>query len=312
MASIVILGASSFIAKALINAGPYKLPIKAVARKIPVDQECNKQVEWLQADLLNPHSLDEVFAEGDLVINLVYMQASASDQNHQVVKNLIQACMKAKVARLVHCSTALVVGVTTASDISEATPCLPSTDYEVTKYELEKFILSDLHNGLDVAVLRPTAVVGVGSENLVKLSNQLMNSSRIINYLRSSLFGSRPMHLVPVQMVSEALIHLIFSPNPLSKQVYIVAADSDADNNFKKVEELLRKALGIEQRKIPLLPLPQFFLRLLLRLLGRTDFRLSRNYRTDKLKSTGFQTTSSVGKAVMSFGTSVKNSKLKD
>ena len=310
MASIVILGASSFIAKVLINAGPYLLPIKAVARIIPVDQECYKKVEWIQADLLNPLSLVKVFAEGDLVINLVYMRGSTSDQNHQVVKNLIQACMKAKVARLVHCSTALVVGATTVSDISESTPCLPLTDYEVTKYELEKFILSDSHNGIDVAVLRPTAVVGVGSENLVKLSRQLINSSRITNYFRSSLFGNRPMHLVPVQMVAEALIHLIFLPNPLSKQVYIVAADSDADNNFKKVEDLLRQALGINQRKIPLLPLSQFFLKSLLRLLGRTDFSLSRHYRTDKLKNTGFQTTSSVGKAVISFGISIKNSKL--
>ena len=312
MASIVILGASSFIAKVLIKAGPYQLPIKAVARIIPVDQECNKKVKWIKADLLNPLSLVKVFAEGDLVINLVYMQGSTSDQNHQVVKNLIQACMKAKVSRLVHCSTALVVGATNVSDISESTPCLPLTNYEVTKYELEKLILSDANYGMDVAVLRPTAVVGIGSKNLIKLSGQLINSSRITNYFRSSLFGNRPMHLVPVQMVAEALIHLIFLPNPLSKQVYIVAADSDADNNFKKVEELLRQALGINQRKIPLLPLPQFFLRSVLRLLGRTDFKLSRNYCTDKLKSTGFQTTNSVSRAVMSFGASIKNSKLKD
>ena len=311
MPSIVILGATSFIATELINRGPYRLPIKAVARTIPLDQEYHYKVEWLQADLLNLNSLDEVFAEGDLVINLVYMRASASDQNHQVVNNIIHACLKAKVAKLVHCSTALVVGATTVSDISESTPCLPLTDYEVTKYELEQFILSDSHIGLDLAVLRPTAVVGVGSENLVKLSRQLIKSSRITNYLRSSLFGNRPMHLVSVQMVSEALIHLIFSPNSLSKQVYIVAADSDVDNNFKKVEELLRKALGLKQRKIPLLPIPQFLLGLLLRLLGRTDFSLSRHYRTDKLKNTGFQTTSSIRKAVMSFGISIKNSKLK-
>jgi len=311
MPSIVILGATSFIATELINRGPYRLPIKAVARTIPLDQEYHYKVEWLQADLLNLNSLDEVFAEGDLVINLVYMRASASDQNHQVVNNIIHACLKAKVAKLVHCSTALVVGATTVSDISESTPCLPLTDYEVTKYELEQFILSDSHIGLDLAVLRPTAVVGVGSENLVKLSRQLIKSSRITNYLRSSLFGNRPMHLVSVQMVSEALIHLIFLPNSLSKQVYIVAADSDVDNNFKKVEELLRKALGLKQRKIPLLPIPQFLLGLLLRLLGRTDFSLSRHYRTDKLKNTGFQTTSSIRKAVMSFGISIKNSKLK-
>jgi nucleoside-diphosphate-sugar epimerase len=311
MAFIVILGATSFIARALINAGPYQLPIKAVARTIPLDQECYTKVEWIQADLLNPNSLDEIFVKGDLVINLVYMQGSASDQNQQVVKNLIHACKRAKVARLIHCSTALVVGATPVSNISEATPCKPSNGYEETKYELEKLILSDLNNELDTAVLRPTAVIGVGSQNLVKLSNQLINSSEIINYLRSSLFGSRPMHLVPVQMVSEALIHLTFLPIPLSKQIYIVAADSDVDNNFQKVEKLLREALGIKQRKVPLFPLPQLFLRSLLRLLGRSDFSLSRNYRTDKLKSTGFHTTSSVGEAITSFGTNVKNSKLK-
>jgi nucleoside-diphosphate-sugar epimerase len=311
MASIVILGATSFIARALINAGPYQLPIKAVARIIPLDQECYSKVEWLQADLLNPLSLREIFVEGDLVINLVYMQGSTSDQNYQVVKNLIQACKKAKVARLIHCSTALVVGATLVSNISETTPCEPSTGYEVTKYELERLILCDLNNELDVAVLRPTAVIGAGSENLVKLSNQLINSSKIINYIRSSIFGSRPMHLVPVQMVSEALIHLIFLPFPLSKQVYIVAADSDVDNNFQKIEELLREALGIEQRKLPLLPFPQLFLRSLLRLLGRSDYSLSRNYQTEKLRSTGFQTTSSVSRAVMSFGASIKKTKLK-
>ena len=37
MPSMIILGASSFIAKELIGAGPYKLPIKAVSRRIPED-----------------------------------------------------------------------------------------------------------------------------------------------------------------------------------------------------------------------------------------------------------------------------------
>jgi nucleoside-diphosphate-sugar epimerase len=312
MPSIIVLGASSFIAKELMSAGPYKLPIKAVSRRIPADWSFGKKVEWLQADLLDPSSLDVVFSEGDLVINLVYIRGAVGDQNHQLLRNLVQACAKAKVARLVHCSTAVVVGATKVSSVTELTRCLPSTDYEITKFALEEFLMLESHNGLDVGILRPTAVVGVGGENLVKLSNQLTNSSKIMNYFRSSVYGNRPMHLVPVQMVAEALVHLTFLPSPLAKQVYIVAADYDSDNTFQTVERLLRKALGMKQRWLPLLPFPRFLLRLLLRFFGRTDFSLSRNYRTDKLKSTSFETSSSVGKAVLSFGSSIKNSKLKD
>jgi nucleoside-diphosphate-sugar epimerase len=312
MPSIIVLGASSFIAKELMSAGPYKLPIKAVSRRIPADWSFGKKVEWLQADLLDPSSLDVVFSEGDLVINLVYIRGAVGDQNDQLLRNLVQACAKAKVARLVHCSTAVVVGATKVSSVTELTRCLPSTDYEITKFALEEFLMLESHNGLDVGILRPTAVVGVGGENLVKLSNQLTNSSKIMNYFRSSVYGNRPMHLVPVQMVAEALVHLTFLPSPLAKQVYIVAADYDSDNTFQTVERLLRKALGMKQRWLPLLPFPRFLLRLLLRFFGRTDFSLSRNYRTDKLKSTSFETSSSVGKAVLSFGSSIKNSKLKD
>ena len=312
MPSIIILGASSFIAREIIGAGPYKIPIKAVSRRVPIDLAVDKKVEWLEADLLVPGSLDVVFSEGDLVINLVYMRGAVGDQNDQLLRNLVQACAKAKVARLVHCSTAVVVGATKVSNVTESTLCLPSTDYEITKFRLEEFLMLESHNGLDVGILRPTAVVGVGGENLVKLSNQLTNSSEIMNYFRSSIYGNRPMHLVPVQMVAEALVHLTCLPSPLAKEVYIVAADYDSDNTFQTVERLLRKALGMKQRWLPLLPFPRFLLRLLLRFFGRTDFSLSRNYRTDKLKSTSFETSSSVGKAVLSFGSSIKNSKLKD
>jgi nucleoside-diphosphate-sugar epimerase len=312
MPSIIVLGASSFIAKELMGAGPYKLPIKAVSRRMPADWAFDKEVEWLLGDLLDPSFLDVVFSEGDLVINLLYMRGAVGDQNHQLLRNLVQACVKAKVARLVHCSTAVVVGATKVPSVTELTRCLPSTDYEITKYRLEEFLMLQSHDGLDVGILRPTAVVGVGGKNLVKLSGQLTNSSQIMNYFRSSVYGNRPMHLVPVQMVAEALLHLTFLPNRLAKEVYIVAADFDSDNTFQTVERLLREALGIKQRWFPLFPFPRMLLRLLLRFFGRTDFSLTRKYSADKLKSTGFETSTSVGKAVLIFGASIKDYKLKD
>lgn len=308
MPSLVILGAGGFVGRALIAGGYSPIPIKAVARNIPSDADLTRErATWLAANLLTSTSLDEVLEPCDIVINLAYMSHAGKAENVRLIDNVIEACLRFRVARLVHCSTAIVVGAAPASRVVESTPCEPRTPYERTKWALEQRVLSALSRGLDVGIVRPTAIVGPGGQNLLKLARSLQNGSRIASYLRACLFGRRPMHLVPVRNVAAALLHLAVLPTALNGNVYQVSSDDDPDNNFHSVEGMLSRSLGLEPRKLPLLSLPGQVLALLLRFLGRSDTNLARHYDSTKLMATGFMPLDSVADAVREFGESRRN-----
>ena len=209
------------------------------------------------------------------------------------------------VGRLLHCSTAIVAGATKDHIVNELTSCKPVSKYEKTKYDLEFQILKGLSKVIDVGILRPTAVVGPGGQNLAKLASELKKTNMIISYLRSSLYGRRPMHLVSIRNVIAAMMHLAVLPVAMKGNIYIVSDDHDPENNFQSIEKCLTLSMGQKIRKIPNVPLPKTFLVILLRLLGRSDFDMTRKYDSSKLASTGFVPVDSVLDAVHAFGMSI-------
>lgn len=311
MPSLVILGASGFIGRNLVSDGHSLLPIKAVARNIPVDADIAREgVTWLEADLSEAESLHELLEAGDLVINLVYKVDAGEAENLSIIDKIIKACLRARVSRLVHCSTAVVAGANRVSRVVESTPCMPLTPYERTKWTIEQRVLSASHRGLDVGILRPTAVVGPGGQNLLKLARSLLRGNAFANYLRASLFGRRPMHLVPLRNVTAALLHLSLLPTALNGEIYIVSSDDDPHNNFHSIEEIMLQSLGLRTRKLPLLPFPSGALSLMLRLLGRSEVGMARIYDSGKLYDGGFKPMYSVVGAVREFGENFKNGEI--
>jgi nucleoside-diphosphate-sugar epimerase len=308
MSSMVILGAGGFIGRTLVVDGHSPLHIKAVARNIPVDVDIGQRgTIWFEADLSKAASVDDLLGSGDVVINLAYNADADEADNIAIIDNIINACLRARVSRLLHCSTAVVVGSTRVSRVVESTPCLPLTPYERTKWALEQRVLGALPRGLDVCILRPTAVVGPGGHNLRKLAKSLVSESAFTNYLRASLFGRRPTHLVPVRNVTAALLHLSVLPAASNGNTYIVSSDDDPNNNFRNIEDILLRSLGLQPRKLPLLPIPSEVLSLALRALGgRSELGVARIYDSGKLYDSGFKPIDSVANAVREFGESQK------
>ncbi len=307
MISLVVLGGTSFIGKAIISAGNCTMPIKAVARRLPKDSDSGQAgVTWHTVDLSNPASLDSILEAGDIVINLIYMHDRSKTDNSLLLKNIIDACKRHGVARLIHCSTAIVAGTARESKVNELTLCFPSSPYEKTKYELELQLLQETSKILDFGILRPTAVVGIGGQNLVKLAMDLRKSSWIVNYLRASLYGLRPMHLVAIHNVVSALLHLASLPESLKGNIYIVASDDDPDNNFKRIEECLMRAMGLKKRRFPLIPIPLLILSVFLKILGRSGFDMAQKYDSSKLTSTGYVLVDSISSAVRAFGENMR------
>lgn len=303
MPSLVILGAGGFLGKTLIASGCCSLPIKAVARSVPADAALKgPDISWFAGDLLKPDFLPAVLERGDLVCNLAYIIAGSEAENLRLIDNVIDACVQRQAARLVHCSTAIVIGAAPQVHIVESIPCMPVTPYERNKWNVEQRVLQAVRRGLDVGILRPTAIVGAGGENLRKLARQLQSDSAALNYLRASLFGKRPLHLVPVRNVAAALLHLAALRPALQGSIYQVCSDDDSDNNFLSVEKALLQALGLRPRKWPLLIVPTWVLRALLALRGRSPADVTRIYDGRKLLETGFRPADSVLDAVRQFG----------
>ena len=294
----------------LICGSQFPMQVKAVARKIPCDVSLQQEgVTWCSADILEPAGLNELLNPGDVVINLAYISDADAAKNLNLINNVIDACINNKVARLIHCSTAVVAGVTQSARVDESTTCEPLTPYEKSKLTVEQCVLGSLSSGLDVAILRPTAIVGVGGKNLLKLANSLQAGNKIINYLRSCLFGKRPLHLVSVRDVAAALLHLAVLPGRLNGEIYIVSSDDDPENNFHRVEEILMCSLGLKPYLFPPLHLPAQVLLLLQRIKGRSDTNMYRFYDSQKLQSTNFQSVNSIGEAIREFGKSIQKTK---
>lgn len=96
------------------------------------------------------------------------------------------------------------------------------------------------------------------------------------------------MNLVSVENVVSALVFLIFSDKDLRKQIYIVADDESLNNNFIGVENILMHSLGVKDYPVPRFVFPQFFLRLILRVMGKSNIDPNRRYSSVKLEACGW------------------------
>lgn len=308
MSSIVVLGSGSFLGSILIYKISSDILIKAVVRKIPRDaNKSTKKVQWIKVDTISATSLKNIFKKGDIIINLIYIRDDDKNNNINLVNDIIEACIFSKVSRFIHCSSASVFGDVRTRNVNELTICNPKTDYEKIKLNIEELILKSLTTKIDVGILRPTAIVGYGGKNLKKLTNSLIYGNKIINYLRTCVLGSSPMHLVSAQNVVEALIFLALFKKRLNGNIFIVSEDESIDNNFKKVQEILIEELGLKSSLFPYIYLPKILQSLLFKILDRSDLNVKRIYDSKKIIKYGFKPKDTFKNAIKEFLNSIKN-----
>ena len=293
MNTIAIVGGSGYIGRHLVaelaRVGHYRL--KVLTRKEAADIADGawpSNVEVIHGDLEDPESMSHFLDPDITVVNLAYLWSVGELKNLAITSALLEACKIGRVKRLIHCSTAAVVGRVPNDEIVENTPCRPITEYGITKLKIEQLIVSNALGHFDVAILRPTGVFGPAGEPLRKLANDLVNGSRLRNYFKSCLFGRRRMNLVHIDNVVAAIQFLIQRSEYSGGEIYIVSDDDEASNNFEDIEQFLICMLGCASYSLPRISLPLSVLSLLLRFLGRNNINPHCNYVQGKLKSLGF------------------------
>lgn len=306
MSLVVVTGASGFIGRQvlpLLLAG--QKPVRALTR-IPVERIADKAgLEWVTGDIRDPGVWEKLLEPGCTVLHLAYSQHASLDDATQAARTMVSSCMDAGAARLVHCSTISVFGRTAGGLIDEATACSPTDAYGRQKLAIEEAIRETVKGRIELATLRPAAVFGKGGQALRSLCNSLEKRHRLINYARSSLFGHRKMHLVPVETVAAAAAFLCNEPRRLADEVFIVSEDLDPLNNFRSVEQLLMRKLKVPDYTLPLVPLPQVVLRALLQWRGRSEIHPDCVYLPTKLQSRGFVAPVTLAAALNAFDAGV-------
>jgi len=92
------------------------------------------------------------------------------DINYGGTKNIIEACLKYKIPRLVHCSTIGVTSSVKNPPADETTPYSPGDVYQESKCKAEKEVLKYIREkNLPASIIRPCAIYGPGDFRLFKM-----------------------------------------------------------------------------------------------------------------------------------------------
>ena len=126
-------------------------------------------VEAVQGDVCQPESLDRAFKGADVVYHLAANLSLTTSRRMEAVnvygtRNVVDACLRNGVGRMVHFSSIHAVAHKPTRDlVDESCRLVPSTrcsNYGESKAAAEREARRGLERGLSIVIVRPTAIVG--------------------------------------------------------------------------------------------------------------------------------------------------------
>lgn len=302
MNTIAVTGGSGFLGRHLVEslAVAPQVQVRVLSRSTrSVNSPATPNIVWLRGDLENPDALRALMTGSRALVNLAYPGGWTIDRHRAAAERLGAIAAESNVKRVIHCSTAVVVG-RSRGQVTEDTRVNPETEYERAKETIERGIAAALAGRCELAILRPTAVFGPGGMNLFKLATALTGGRRSLNYLKSSLLGRRRMNLVCVANVVEAIRFLVDYPGVLRGAIYLVSDDDDPMNTFAGVERVLMSALEVPPYRVSPVPVPEAVRALTLRLAGRPSDG-SQWFDPSRLRAAGYSPTISLERGLLQF-----------
>lgn len=251
----LVTGATGFtgghLARALVDCGR---TVRALVRDPAAAGDLRALgIEVVGGDLRDPASVEMAVRDVDVVYNIaaIYRQAGVSTAMYRAVNatapgQIVEAAARARVRRVVHCSTVGVHGDVERPPANEDAPLRPGDVYQVTKLEGEKRAREiGSKFGIEVTIVRPTGIYGPGDRRLLKLF-------RGIAHGRFPMLGSGHIyyHLTYIDDLIDGFIRCGSRPEA-AHRTYILAG-----GEVTTLNELVRLIADIARMRPPRVHLP--------------------------------------------------------
>lgn len=247
--SILILGASSFLAKPLIKKLEDQDFFKIICQSrsnLRYKFNTKSDIKFLAINYKDKQYKCKIFENCAYIINFV----NASELNQYEIldfRRFIKHVLSISKATLIHISSASVYGNCKDKEISEITECSPKNKYQKNKLE-DEIELQKIANHLFIKlfILRPTEVIGNKSFNGIKFIKSYQSASKIKRYLIKSLYGKRLSHFVSSKYLIENIKEIIYKD--IKPGIYLVSQDNEELNSFNKIFEILDSKLNKDSK----------------------------------------------------------------
>lgn len=250
---VLITGATGFVGgwlvKKLVDLG---LEVRVIQRRTTQEDLWPSGVEVFSGDITLPETLDAAARDVHSIFHLAgyigYSRAARPLMDHVNIKgteNIVEACIKNHVTRLVHMSSVVAVGASfDGTPLNEESPYNLehlNLGYFETKRQAELIVKNAVKNGLiDAVILNPSTIYGPGDAQKGSRSTQLKVARK-----KFPFYTSGGVSIVDIDDVTAALVNAWKIGRPGER--YILSGENIS---IKSLFEMIATAAGVEPPKI--------------------------------------------------------------
>ena len=245
----------SYVLRMLVDRGYTNLSaLKRRTSQMDLVLSVADQIKWIEGDITDSPFMHEILRDQDAVIHsaaLIGFAPKARQNMHAVnvlgTANVVDACLANQVRRLIHVSSTAALGRDRKVDtIDETHPWAESkynTPYALTKYLAEMEVWRGAAEGLKMAIVNPSIILGAGfwKSGSISLFHKLWKG--VPGYSGGSN------GIVDVRDVAAMVIQLLERPEIVNERFIA----SGAQVTFRELFSMICKHLEIAppRRRIP-------------------------------------------------------------
>jgi len=229
---ISLTGATSFLGRDVIKLLKKKYILNLLTRSPKFDFSFMHQNKIFKGKLEDKVIVKKFLKKSDCIVNIAF-DSKKLDNNIKIIDNLIKSSNKSKtLKRFIHISTAVVIGKSYDDKVDEKNHCLPINKYQKIKFDIEKKLINELSNKIELIILRPTEIADYRNHKSTIFFFKKRCEDNFLNFFFRSTFRDRILNFVSIENVTESVIFFIKKNNMnlRKKNIFFISEDKKSKN----------------------------------------------------------------------------------
>jgi dihydroflavonol-4-reductase len=167
----------AYILQALVEKG---YAVRAIHRSSNypdfIDASINRNVEWVEGDILDVVSLEDAMKGIDIVVHAAALVSFYKSDKKKLFKinvdgtaNVVNMAIENGIKKMYYISSVAALGRTSygekVTEEKKWTNAKTNTNYAISKYYAEREVWRGMGEGMDVVILNPSTIIGYGDWN---------------------------------------------------------------------------------------------------------------------------------------------------